>query len=140
MGFKKPALTADCVIFTEKGLVLIKRDRYPFEGSFALPGGFVEVGETVEQACRREVKEETGLNISNLRLVGVYSEPKRDPRHHTVTVAFLASADSGNFKAGDDAREVSVVRDWQKLKLAFDHNQIAMDALKIFKVQKKKVF
>ncbi|OGJ63302.1 hypothetical protein A3A67_00650 [Candidatus Peribacteria bacterium RIFCSPLOWO2_01_FULL_51_18] len=133
MIYKSPKLTADCVIFKDGGLVLIKRDKYPFEGSCALPGGFVEYGETVEQACTREVKEETGLDISELELIGVYSEPDRDPRGHTVTVAFLAGSVSGEQKAGDDAREVEVVRDWQDLKLAFDHNKIVDEAWKIFK-------
>jgi 8-oxo-dGTP diphosphatase len=75
-----PRLTVDCVITGEAGeIVLIRRNHAPFKDSYALPGGFVEVGETVEEACRREIKEETNLELYDLRLVGVYSDPERDP-------------------------------------------------------------
>ena len=86
-----PALTTDCVVFDERGYVLlIRRKNEPFGGSYALPGGFVDVGEQVEDACRRELSEETGLQVGELRLVGVYSDPKRDPRGHTCSVVYLA--------------------------------------------------
>ena len=86
-----PALTTDCVVFDKRGnVLLIRRKHDPFKGSYALPGGFVEVGELVEDACRRELKEETGLDVGALRLIGVYSDPNRDPRGHTCSIAYLA--------------------------------------------------
>jgi 8-oxo-dGTP diphosphatase len=125
-----PALTTDCVIVDGDGRVLlIRRKHEPFKGGYALPGGFVDIGETVEQACRREVSEEAGITIGALRLIGVYSDPHRDPRGHTVSVAFLASVPDGTApKAGDDAAAVEWVADWRKEQLAFDHAQILADA------------
>ena len=90
---KTPALTTDCVLFDAGGRVLlIRRGHDPFKGAYALPGGFVDIGETVEEACRRELREEAGIEVGDLTLVGVYSDPRRDPRGHTSTVAFMASA------------------------------------------------
>src|SRR5512139_1202444 len=94
-----PLLTVDTVIVYDGKLVLIRRKNPPFQGHFALPGGFVELGETVETAAVREAKEETGLDVELIRLLGVYSEPSRDPRGHTVSVIFLAMGE-GNLKAG----------------------------------------
>ncbi|NJE05026.1 NUDIX hydrolase [Thermococcus sp. M36] len=123
-------LTVDLVILYNNGIVLIKRGREPFKGHYALPGGFVEYGERVEDAAVREAKEETGLDVRLLRLVGVYSDPARDPRGHTVTAAFLAVG-TGELKAGDDAKDVHVVPidEALKLPLAFDHGKILRDAL-----------
>ncbi|ASJ05847.1 NUDIX domain-containing protein [Thermococcus pacificus] len=123
-------LTADVVILYNGGVVLIKRKHEPFKDHYALPGGFVEYGERVEEAAVREAKEETGLDVRLLRLVGVYSDPGRDPRGHTVTTAFLALG-TGELKAGDDAKEVHVVplEEALKLPLAFDHEKILRDAL-----------
>ena len=87
--------------------MLIKRDNPPFAGSYALPGGFVEVGETVEAAASREAREETGLAIELLGLVGIYSNPARDPRGHVVSAAFLARG-RGELLAGSDARSAQV--------------------------------
>lgn len=124
-----PLLAVDCVMTDDKGrVVLIRRGHPPFEGAYALPGGFVDVGETVEDACRREMKEETNLDISNLMLVGVYSEPGRDPRGHTVSVAFRADADFSKLQAGDDATAAELVDDWRILDIAFDHKKILHDA------------
>ena len=126
------ALTIDCVILAKDAVVLIKRKNPPFQGQFALPGGFVEEDETVEAACIREAKEETNLDLKNLKLIGVYSKPDRDPRGRVVSVAFLAEADDINaLKAGDDAKEIELVSDWQSKDLAFDHKQILFDALKL---------
>ncbi len=123
-------LTVDGVVIYDNGVVLVRRKNEPYKGSLALPGGFVEYGERVEEALRREIKEETGLDVRILRLVGVYSSPDRDPRAHTVTVAFLALGE-GELKAGDDAEEVHVVPPDEALKLplAFDHGKILRDAL-----------
>lgn len=83
--------------------MLIRRNNPPYQGCYALPGGFVEIGETVEEAAIREAWEETGLDINLLGLVGVYSDPARDPRGHVVSVAFLARG-SGRLQSGSDAR------------------------------------
>jgi 8-oxo-dGTP diphosphatase len=129
--FNSPALAADCVIFQGKGVLLIKRGNEPFKGHYALPGGGVEIGETVEQACIREMQEETGLEISRLRLIGVYSRPDRDPRGHVVSIAFLAEADLSEMKAGSDAAEVELVENWRQCNLAFDHREIIEAARKL---------
>ncbi len=112
-----------------KGLVLIER-LYAPEG-LALPGGFVEVGETVESAVLREIKEETGLDARINRLFGVYSDPKRDPRFHVVSVVFVCDAE-GEPRAGDDAKRVSVYRleDLPLELLVFDHRSILLDYMK----------
>jgi 8-oxo-dGTP diphosphatase len=123
-----PALTVDCVIFHDTSVVLIKRANEPFKGQYALPGGFVEIGETVEQACARETFEETGLCAKNLKLIGVYSRPDRDPRGHTVTIAFLADADISEMKAGSDAAQVELVKNWREALIAFDHKKIIAEA------------
>jgi len=126
--FYSPALAADCVIFHQGAVVLVKRKYEPYKGCYALPGGGVELGETVEQACIREMREETGLEISNLRLIGVYSDPDRDPRGHVVSIAFVAEADISGLQAGSDAAEVEIVNDWKDRDLAFDHDRIIRDA------------
>lgn len=130
MHHKQPALAADAVVFGHDGrLLLIKRKHPPFEGRYALPGGFVEYGETVEAAAIRELREETGLKAKSCRLIGVYSDPKRDPRRHTVSAAFLIDVAKGAPKAGDDAAAAEFVADWRGEKLAFDHGKILADAL-----------
>lgn len=123
-----PLLAVDAVILHQDGIVLIKRDRPPFAGSYALPGGFVEVGETVEAAAVREAREETGLTIELLGLVGIYSNPSRDPRGHVVSAAFLALG-KGELMAGSDARSAQVFPLKGLPPLAFDHDKIISDAL-----------
>lgn len=129
-GPQTPRLMVDVVIPSRAGVVLIRRGSEPFEGQWALPGGFVDVGETVEQAAAREAAEETGLNIELARLVGVYSEPERDPRGHNVSVAFLARVLGGELSAATDAAEVSSL-DPSTVELAFDHRRIVEDALSL---------
>jgi 8-oxo-dGTP diphosphatase len=126
-----PLLTTDCVIFNDQGAVLlIRRKHPPFAGSYALPGGFVEIGETVEAACIREVREETGLTIREPKLIGAYSRPGRDPRGHTVSVAFTVKlTKAAEPQAGSDAASASWIVDWQKITLAFDHAEIIAGAV-----------
>ena len=128
-----PALAADCVVFDPNGRVLlIRRGHAPFKGGYALPGGFVEIGETVEDGCRRELREETGISVGDLRLVGVYSDPSRDPRGHTASVVFLAElARPAELMAGDDAVSAEWIEDWRGKTLAFDHSQVLGDAEKL---------
>ena len=128
-GPETPKLMVDVVIPSEAGVVLIRRGSEPFEGKWALPGGFVDVGETVREAAVREVAEETGLAVEVSRLVGVYSEPDRDPRGHNVSVAFLAHVLGGQqMQAASDAAEVEVL-DPNTVELAFDHSRIIADAM-----------
>lgn len=127
MGLPRtPALTVDCVIFDPQGRVLlIRRKNDPFKGSYALPGGFVDIGETVEAACRREVHEETGLQVDDLTLVGVCSNPDRDPRGHVVSVIFVTTLQVETPPvAGDDAAAAEWVADWRGHALAFDHARV----------------
>ena len=124
-----PALTTDCVLFDDRGRVLLIRRKYPpFEGGYALPGGFVDIGETTADACRRELREEAGLDVGELRLVGVYSDPNRDPRGHTCSVAYAARVSHMDPRAGDDAAAAEWVEDWRRQTLAFDHARIIADA------------
>jgi len=122
-----PLLTVDALIIYEGKIVLIRRKNLPFKGLYALPGGFVEVGETVEQAAMREAKEETGLDIKLIKLLGVYSDPSRDPRGHTVSLCYLAVG-SGNLKAGSDAKDTGLFSPEEIPELAFDHNKIIENA------------
>lgn len=124
-----PVLTVDAVISdAEKGVLLIQRARHPYAGHWALPGGFVEEGETVEQACTREAKEETGLTVEPVELLGVYSHPARDPRGHTVSVVFLCRCTGGVARGGDDAAAARWFADLGGVSLAFDHAAILADA------------
>ncbi len=126
---KGPSLTVDCIVFDEKDrLLLIRRKNDPFKGHYALPGGFVDVGETVEAAAARELKEETAVEAGALRLVNIYSDPKRDPREHTASAAYLVETFSGTPEAGDDAAAAEFVAGWQRERLAFDHDRIVADA------------
>jgi 8-oxo-dGTP diphosphatase len=128
MPHKQPSLAADCVVFDPQGrLLLIRRKNPPFQGQYALPGGFVEYGETTEQAAARELLEETGLEARALDLIGVYSDPQRDPRGHMVSIAYLVRVETFAPQAGDDAAQAEFVSDWQHQALAFDHSTIAAD-------------
>ncbi|MBD3402596.1 NUDIX domain-containing protein [candidate division GN15 bacterium] len=125
-----PALTVDIIIrYPNDEIVLIRRANDPFKNQWAIPGGFVDIGETVEQAAVREAKEETGLEVQLDRLVGVYSDPNRDPRGHTVSVVFLARPTGGTLQADTDAADTRRTADWRSLELAFDHAKILADAL-----------
>ncbi len=127
---KTPSLAVDAVILVNKKreLVLIRRKNPPFKNSYALPGGFVDVGETVEDACIREAFEETNIKVKIIKQIGVFSDPKRDPRGHIVSVAFLCLPKTKNelAKAKDDAAslEILALSKIPSLKLAFDHMQI----------------
>jgi ADP-ribose pyrophosphatase YjhB (NUDIX family) len=117
----------DLIIELNEGIVLIKRENPP-EG-WALPGGFVDYGETIESAALREAKEETGLDVELVRQFHSYSDPQRDPRHHTVTTVFVAKA-KGTAVAGDDAKEAEIFRrDNLPEQIAFDHRDILNDYL-----------
>ncbi|MBI4697652.1 MAG: NUDIX hydrolase [Nitrospirae bacterium] len=123
--YNKPRCTVDAIIEIQEGIILIKRKNPP--PGWAIPGGFVDYGESFEDAVLREAKEETGLDIKLIRQFHTYSDPKRDPRHHTASTIYIASA-SGTPKAGDDAKEVGIFsKDNLPDDLAFDHRQILED-------------
>ena len=137
LGFPStPALVTDCVAFDpQRRVLLVRRKNDPFKGWYALPGGFVDIGETVEAACHREVQEETGLTVDErrLRLVGVYSDPGRDPRGHSVSVAYTIMLDRQiSPRPGSDAQSAEWVADWKKEALAFNHAEIVVEAERAF--------
>jgi len=121
-------LTVDAIIPYQGKIVLIKRLNEPYKGFYALPGGIVEYGERVEDAVLREVEEETGLKGEIHSLVGVYSDPDRDPRGHFVSVCFIVIPKGGELKAGSDAKEVGLFSLDDLPKLAFDHEKMIKDA------------
>lgn len=133
--YPRPMLTADCVVVRHRAeVLLVRRGNEPYKGCWALPGGFMEMDETIEHCAVRELQEETGIVVSEdrIRLIGVYSAPGRDPRGRTVTAAYrIDVADSMVATAGDDAAEVR----WWPLEelppLAFDHNEIITAAQSI---------
>ena len=126
--FRNPFPTVDIIIEVEGGIVLIERKNPPH--GWAIPGGFVDYGETVEAAAVREAKEETGLDVMLTMLLGVYSDPDRDPRLHTISTVYVASA-SGLPVADDDAANAGVFReDNLPEKIVFDHREILADYFK----------
>lgn len=125
-----PAVTVDAVWVDRGRLLLVRRGHPPGEGLWALPGGFVEYGETVEAAVVRELREETGLVARPVRLVGIYSSPDRDPRRHTLTIAYWMHGRVRAPRGGDDAREAAWVPLSRARGLAFDHGRIVADALR----------
>ena len=122
--YRNPVPTVDIIIALDGGVVLVKRKNPPL--AWALPGGFVDYGESLEQAAVREALEETGLQIRLVRQFHTYSEPNRDPRQHTVSTVFLATAE-GTPVAGDDAEVVAIFNEESLPPLAFDHARILGD-------------
>ncbi|MBE9491462.1 MAG: NUDIX hydrolase [Bacteroidetes bacterium] len=128
--YPRPAVTVDCIILSQSSdtfeVMLIKRDKPPFEGNWALPGGFVDIDETLEEAVKRELSEETGLTGISLFQLYTFGAVDRDPRHRTISIVYYGFVDRRNADpvAGDDARAVR----WFNIKdlppLAFDHNEI----------------
>ncbi len=125
---RQPKLAVDCIILVGSRVVLVYRKNEP--RGWALPGGFVDYGETVEQAVRREMREETGLELEGLRQFRVYSDPSRDPRGHCVSVVFTARG-AGIPEAGDDAERFRLVEPGEIVptELVFDHARIIADYL-----------
>jgi 8-oxo-dGTP diphosphatase len=129
MVYRNPTPTVDIIIELidrrDRAIVLIERKNAPL--GWAIPGGFVDYGESVETAARREAREETGLEIELIEQFHVYSDPNRDPRQHTLSVVFLATA-KGEPQAADDAKNVGIFEPWQiPTNLCFDHDRILRD-------------
>lgn len=132
MAHRNPTPTVDIIIELvdrpHRPIVLIERLNPPY--GWALPGGFVDYGESVETAAQREAEEETGLKVDLIEQFHVYSDPKRDPRQHTLSIVFLATA-KGEPNAGDDAKNLGIFDPWEfPTNLCFDHNQILQDYLR----------
>jgi len=127
MSYRNPTPTVDAILQKGSKVLMVRRKKDPFKGMLALPGGFVNEGETVEDAMKREVLEETSLEVEPIDILGVYSDPHRDPRKHTMTVVFVAIIIGGKEKAQDDAASL----EWAELdsieRAAFDHAQILAD-------------
>jgi 8-oxo-dGTP diphosphatase len=130
--YRNPALTTDAVWIHGGRVLLVRRGKPPFRGMWALPGGFVEQQETVEAACVRELKEETGLVARPWKLVGVYSGPERDPRKPSTSVAFLMRGRARRPRGGDDAASAEWVLLSRARPLAFDHERIVRDARRLY--------
>jgi ADP-ribose pyrophosphatase YjhB (NUDIX family) len=125
MKHRNPIPTVDIIIEIAGKIVLIKRKNPPH--GWALPGGFLDYGESAENAARREAKEETGLDVVNLKQFHTYSDPNRDPRHHTMSVVVVAQG-SGQPEASDDAAEIGLFdKNTLPEQLAFDHRRILDD-------------
>jgi len=137
--FKQPSVTTDLVIFTIKDnslkVLLVKRDAEPFKGSWALPGGFVRIDESLEDAAKRELEEETGVKDVYLEQLFSFGNPKRDPRGRVITITYMALVNSGNIKL-KATTDVSDAK-WFSIKkipqLAFDHKKILNYALQRLK-------
>jgi ADP-ribose pyrophosphatase YjhB (NUDIX family) len=130
--YKNPIPTVDIIIELEdKGIILIKRKNPPY--GWAIPGGYVDYGESLEETAIREAKEETALDVTLIKQLHTYSDPQRDPRHHTITTVYIAKA-TGIPKACDDAEEIGIFT--QKTlpqDLAFDHDKILKDYFSLHK-------
>ena len=128
--YPHPAVTADVVVFTiendELKVLLIQRDQYPHEGEWAIPGGFIEMDESLGQAAKRELREETGVNARFLEQLYTFGSPGRDPRERVITVAYftLMPFDQLTIAAGDDARDARLFNTDALPPLAFDHDSI----------------
>lgn len=123
--YKNPLVTVDIIIEINGGIILIERKNPPY--GWALPGGFVDYGESLETAAVREAKEETSLDITLLEQFHTYSSPDRDPRHHSVTTVYIAKA-SGTPKAEDDAKNIDIFKkESLPVSIAFDHEKIIND-------------
>ena len=135
--YPRASLTADIVIFSEDRteVVLIQRKNEPYKGHWAFPGGFMDMGETLEQCAVRELEEETSIKMDSLRQLGAFSDIDRDPRGRTITVAYYGIADKAHcpIKAQDDAAAVGWFRINELPPLAFDHAKILAEAIKAVK-------
>ncbi len=136
--WRRPSVTCDGIVFKDGRIALIRRKNEPFKGSYALPGGFADYGEQLEDCVVREVLEETGLKTQVVSLVGVYSAPGRDPRGHFVTAVYELRQTGGAMKAGDDAESATWVPANEVPAMAFDHGEIIAGFLAKKKDERRK--
>jgi 8-oxo-dGTP diphosphatase len=129
MGKKNPRITVDGILIEYDKILLIKRRNDPFKEMWALPGGFVDYGETTEHAIKREFYEETGLFCDIIELVGVYSDPQRDPRGHTISIIYELVKKAGHLQSGDDAMDCQFFPINNLPEIAFDHQKIITDKM-----------
>lgn len=129
MKYSYPTPTVDVILQRDSKVLMIRRKKDPFKGKLALPGGFVNEGETAEDAMKREAMEETSFEVEPIDILGVYSDPKRDPRKHIMTVVFVGIVVGGSGKAGDDAESIEWVElaGIERHQIAFDHTTILRD-------------
>jgi len=126
--YPKPAVAVDIILESDGNLLFVKRKKDPFKGVLSIPGGFVNLGEKVEVAAKREAYEETNLQVEPIAILGVYSDPLRDPRGHTISISFIGKITGGIAKPGDDADSLKWASpDDSELQLAFDHRRILQD-------------
>jgi 8-oxo-dGTP diphosphatase len=127
--YRNPTPTVDIILQRDSKILMVRRKKDPFKGHLALPGGFINEGETAEEAARREAIEETSLEVEPIEILGVYSDPKRDPRKHIMSTVFVGIIVGGSDKAGDDAESIEWVElgNIEKQEIAFDHAQILRD-------------
>jgi 8-oxo-dGTP diphosphatase len=135
-NYKNPTPTVDAIIQKNSQILLIERKKEPFKGYLVLPGGFVNEGERVEDAARREVKEETSLDIVLLEILGVYSEPRRDPRGHVMSTVFIGEIPKSSYRVDAIAQDDAAAIEWLNpeevvnTRFGFDHGKIITDYIK----------
>lgn len=137
--YPRPSVTADAVLFAERAgevlVLLIRRGNEPYKGCWAFPGGFLNMDETVARCAERELEEETGIKLTGMQLVGIYSDVERDPRGRVITAAYSAMTTMPEATAADDAAAAQ----WWPLnalpQLAFDHETILRDAMRVMKIK-----
>jgi 8-oxo-dGTP diphosphatase len=137
--YPHPSVTTDCVIFgfdgTKLRVLLVERGIEPYKGRWAFPGGFLNMDETVARCAERELEEETGIKLTGMQLVGIYSDVERDPRGRVITAAYTAMTTMQEATAADDAAAAQ----WWPLnalpQLAFDHETILKDAMRVMKIK-----
>lgn len=137
--YPRPSVTADAVLFAEREgeifVLLIRRGNEPYKGCWAFPGGFLNMDETVARCAERELEEETGIKLTGMQLVGIYSDVERDPRGRVITAAYSAMTTMPEATAADDAAAAQ----WWPLnalpQLAFDHEMILRDAMRVMKIK-----
>ena len=138
-GFQNPFPTADIIIEQDKGIVLILRRNEPRQ--WAIPGGFCDYGESLEEAAVREAREETGLDVELIEQFHTYSNPRRDPRQHNITTVYIARAIGGTLRAQDDAQDIGIFsEDNLPPQLAFDHDEILKDYFIYKKTGRRRLF
>lgn len=137
--YPHPAVSADCIVFNRDGgkiaVLLIKRKNEPYKDCWAFPGGFINIDESAEDAAIRELKEETGLEVSRVEQLKAYSNPNRDPRERVITIAFMAESPVKDVKGDDDAKEARWFSIDDLPPLAFDHEMIIKDAFEKLRIR-----